>query len=144
MQPENEDAEFDPHDPPADVRSGGHMSAPPGVFIAAGPPIRRMVHDKTPVSPGSRKPDGFVGSVLDITPTILAMLRIPIGRDMDGRPLTRIFDDEFEIDRQPAAIDTHDGAEFFDKRRKEPVLTPGEMERLEQLRALGYIGDGGG
>ena len=82
-----------------------------------------------------------VGSVLDITPTILAMMRIPVGKDMDGRVLTKIFRDEFRIDRQSAAIDTHDTTEFLARRGIKALPHPGEKERLKQLRSLGYIGD---
>ncbi len=64
-----------------------------------------------------------------------------IGKDMDGRVLTKIFRDEFRIDRQSAAIDTHDTSEFLARRGIKALPHPGEKERLEQLRSLGYIGD---
>ena len=32
-----------------------------------------------------------VGSVLDVTPTILAMLGIPAGEDMEGRVMSDVF-----------------------------------------------------
>jgi hypothetical protein len=69
------------------------------------------------------------------------MLRIPIGQDMDGRVLADIFRDDFQIDRQPRAVKTHDTKDFLASRSKRPVPQPGQRERLDQLRSLGYLGD---
>jgi len=138
MHPVNLEARFDPDDPPSDIDSGGHPDAPPGVFIAAGPGIRASVE-------GKRSQDVVasdletVGSVLDVTPTILAMMRIRIGQDMDGLPLVQLFEEEVEIARQPAPVPTHDTAEFLAGRGHPAPTHPGEQERLEQLRRLGYI-----
>ena len=33
----------------------------------------------------------FGASLLDITPTILTMFDLPIGKDMDGKPLLKHF-----------------------------------------------------
>ena len=45
-----------------------------------------------------------------------------------------------EIERQPPPVETHADADFLASRGGEPVLDPGEAERIKQLRALGYIG----
>ena len=133
-------ARFDPADPPSDVNSGNHQDAPDAFFLAAGPHIRKVAGCS--LGQGlSRQDLKTVGSVLDITPTLLAMMRIPVGKDMDGRVLTKIFRDEFQIDRQSAAIYTHDTSEFLSRRGIKALPHPGEKERLEQLRSLGYIGD---
>ena len=131
---------FDLNKPHVNINSGHHQDAPDAVFLAAGPHIRRMPASRS-AQDLSRQDLKRVGSVFDITPTILAMMRIPVGKDMDGRVLTKIFRDEFQINLQTAAVDTHDTSEFFARRRIKALPHPGEKERLEQLRSLGYIGD---
>ncbi len=137
MQPVNQGARFDPDAPPADINSGHHLDAPPGVFIAAGPLIR------APAALGRDAPSDVarsglprIGSVLDITPTILAMLGIPVGLDMDGVVLRDVLVDV----QQPPPIATHDTPAFLAARTqgKRPQ-DPAEQERIEQLRNLGYL-----
>ncbi|MDY7110430.1 MAG: alkaline phosphatase family protein [Planctomycetota bacterium] len=130
---------FDPDDPPDDVNSGHHLDGPPGIFIAAGPCFRESRIDK-PLAELERRDLPVIGSVEDITPTILAMQRIPLGADMTGEVMTDIFRDEFHIDRQPRMMATHDTEEFFANQQRETPIVPGDQERLDQLRSLGYIG----
>lgn len=120
--------------------SGHHRDAPPGALLAMGPFVRRM---GLPRSVGALRREGLttVGTVMDIAPTILAAMRIPLGRDMEGRVLERLFTPEFDIARQPPPVDTHDTPEFRAERPKPPQAGAGERERMEQLKALGYIGD---
>ena len=62
--------------------SGTHEGAPDGFFLAVGDGIR----------------SGAVlgpASVLDVTPTILYLFGLPVSRDMEGRVLTEILDEEF-------------------------------------------------
>jgi len=69
-------------------------------------------------------------SVLDITPTILAWLGLPVGEDMDGRVA------DFVGIERVARIASHDGTpvEWIDS------APSGSDERiLENLRALGYL-----
>jgi predicted AlkP superfamily phosphohydrolase/phosphomutase len=115
-----------------EIRSAAHEEAPPGVLIAAGPAVR--------AERGGRR-DGeapeVVGSVLDVTPTLLHLFGLPVGRDMDGRVLTELLEDPWGSE-PPAAVGTHDMPEFRDVRQGD-VETPWEEERIEQLRGLGYI-----
>lgn len=60
--------------------SGYHDHAPDGLMMIAGPGVAHG------------KPLGKA-SVLDVTPTLLYYLRLPVGKDMDGHPLTRLFQD---------------------------------------------------
>ena len=139
MHPVNMEGRFDPDAPPANVNSGNHQDAPPGVFIAAGPGIRQSAVNKRPQD--LSQPDlKSVGSVLDITPTLLAMMRIPVGKDMDGYVLSELFQEDVQIARQPAPIPTHDTAAFLARGQRQAPPHPSEEERLEQLRSLGYIG----
>lgn len=137
----NLNGHFDPDDPPSNINSGDHYNAPPALFLAAGPNIRTLPMDK-PLKSLTRQDLEKICTVFDITPTILAMMRIPIGRDMDGHVVTRIFHDEFQINLQPRTIATHDTAEFFAYRGKKSLPHPNEKERIRQLHSLGYIGGG--
>ncbi len=137
MAPVNRGARFDADRPPADVNSAEHQDAPPGVLIAAGPAIERG--RPFPLSELTRGDLVDLGNVFDLAPTILAMLRIPLGRDLEGRVLEDLFRPEMRIAEQPPAIATHDTAEFLAAQQGERPRSPGEAERLEQLRSLGYI-----
>jgi Flp pilus assembly protein TadD len=76
-------------------------------------------------------------TVLDVAPTLLALLGIPPARDMPGRVL-----DEALTAPVPAPVGTHEGAP------RRPVGAPTsedpavDAEVLERLEALGYL-DGG-
>jgi predicted AlkP superfamily phosphohydrolase/phosphomutase len=64
------------------MRSGTHGGAPDGLLLAVGGGIR----------PGSV----FLGgSVLDVTPTVLYLMGLPVARDMEGRVLTEIVTEDF-------------------------------------------------
>jgi hypothetical protein len=80
-----------------------------------------------------------LGSVKDIAVTVLALLRIPVGLDMEGRVLTELIADTFDIDNQPNPVDTHDTEEFRANRPKFEPRAARDRERRRQLRALGYI-----
>jgi hypothetical protein len=80
-------------------------------------------------------------SVLDITPTILYLLGLPVAKDMDGRVLTEIFTQEYLRKNPITYIESYENlfkAEPFEKKapHRERKL---EKELLEQLRSLGYI-----
>ena len=137
--PFNLNGRFDP-DNPSKFSSGSHSDAPPGILIAAGPHILKS-HKNQPIQSLNREDLERAGSVLDITPTILTMMHIPIGKDMDGTAMRNMFGDDFFIESQPAAIATHDTAEYLASRFEKALSPPGEQERLEQLRSLGYIDD---
>jgi predicted AlkP superfamily phosphohydrolase/phosphomutase len=62
--------------------SGTHAGAPDGVLLAVGDGIRA----------GAVLQDA---SVLDVAPTILYLMGLPVARDMEGRVLTEIIEEEF-------------------------------------------------
>jgi hypothetical protein len=116
--------------------SGGHLSGPPAVLIAAGPDIRAGGRDPSSVQPADL---GQIGSILDVTPTVLALLGIPIGRDMDGDALRQLLTEEL-LERQPVhyvSANTEPG--WFARRTKTMLANDDAAERIEQLRALGYL-----
>jgi predicted AlkP superfamily phosphohydrolase/phosphomutase/tetratricopeptide (TPR) repeat protein len=96
---------------------------PFGIFVARGPGLKQ---DELV----------FGASLLDVAPTVLTMLGLPVGKDMEGRVLTQMFS-------QPVA------PEFIETYETEPTgEAPGEVpeedpwaaqEALKQLVALGYI-----
>ena len=76
-----------------------------------------------------------MGSVLDITPTLLALKGLPRAADMDGAPLAELI----ETAVAGTVVPTHDTPEWLATRRARMREAIHESERLEQLRSLGYI-----
>jgi hypothetical protein len=118
--------------------SGGHTRSEPGVLIASGGLARR-----TPVAPSgvSLEPGDLpaLGSVYDITPTILALAGLAVGEDMGGAILKDVLR-EGVLDRVPLrTVASHDTAEWLESRPQEMLSAEAEKERLDQLRSLGYI-----
>jgi len=112
--------------------SGGHGRltpgapiAPAGMLVMAGPGIR---------SGGARLERAHV---LDVAPTLLYLLGLPAGEDMLGRVLTGAM--------APGAPEPRPRIESWESvgRLREPGRIPvepeGDAERMERLRALGYI-----
>jgi predicted AlkP superfamily phosphohydrolase/phosphomutase len=96
--------------------SGDHH--PEGIFIAAGKGIRR----------------GFKlenASVLDMTPTMLALMGLPVGRDMDGRVLEEMFAAKLPVQ----FIDTWENADWQYQKDEEQSTE----ELKNHLRSLGYL-----
>lgn len=80
-------------------------------------------------------------SVLDITPTILALCGLPVAEDMDGKVLEDAIDPGF-LERHPvASIATyeHESADAESGGPGEAIESPLDEEILEELRSLGYI-----
>jgi len=121
-------------------RPWGHQDGPDAFFLAAGTSVRPT--GGPAASSLARSNLRRIGSILDITPTLLALLGIPVGLDMDGR----VLDSEFRSlpgTQRPAPIATHDTKEWLAARAGQAApgatTSDDEAERLEQLRALGYI-----
>lgn len=102
--------------------------SPYGIFVMKGPGIRR---DDTV----------FGASLLDVTPTLLALYGLPVGEDMDGKVLLHAFETPPEIETikswedVPGADGSH-GPGFT--RRDEDTRA-----ELQQLIDLGYVEDPG-
>lgn len=92
--------------------------------------------------PGIKKDERIYGaSLVDITPTILTLFGLPVGADMDGRPLVEIFDKEPEI-RSIPSWEAVEGD--FGGHKSETKLGADEAKELmQQFVALGYIDDPG-
>ena len=108
--------------PEYDTRMSG-VHHPDGVAIYSGPGVQA----------GARVEQG---SVLDVLPTLLALLGRPIGRDMDGQPLTQVIRPEFLAQHPLTYVDTYDtGLEVQETQAEEPA----SEELMSRLRALGYV-----
>jgi predicted AlkP superfamily phosphohydrolase/phosphomutase len=73
--------------------SGTHEHAPDGFLLAYG----------RDVAPGRKQR----GSIVDVTPTILYFLGVPVGRDMDGFARADVFAAPFTAERPIAYIPSH-------------------------------------
>jgi len=108
-----------------DVAVGIEMHREDGIIFISGPGIKR---------------GGSIAgaSVLDATPTVLALAGLPVARDMDGRPLTEAMSRTF-LERHPVIhIDSYEVGDAPDGDLT-PIESPVDDEIKEMLRSLGYI-----
>jgi Type I phosphodiesterase / nucleotide pyrophosphatase len=75
--------------------SGTHETAPDGFLLAYGASVLRGRQQGR-------------ASVVDVTPTILYFLGLPLGRDMDGYAITDLFERSFTDERPITFIPTYD------------------------------------
>jgi len=103
--------------------SGQHDDAPDGIIILSGRGIRRGVTVSD-------------ASVYDVTPTVLALMGIPVGRDMDGRVLSDVIAPEFLARHPIRYIETHETQE-----RGEQVAIESSVDEVvvQRLKDLGYL-----
>jgi len=115
--------------------TGHHLDGPPGVFIAAGPGIARFGDVAHFVQQNELEE---CGAILDLAPTVLALLGIPRAADMPGRALAALLTEPARASATLAPVATHDTG--FRAAREEDV--PEEMRRnyIERYKQLGYIG----
>jgi tetratricopeptide (TPR) repeat protein/predicted AlkP superfamily phosphohydrolase/phosphomutase len=94
-----------------------------GIALAAGPGVKK----------GGRLEGA---SILDVAPTVLALLGVPASRELEGAPFRGAF--------EPGALREPPRIERFAPARAAPAGAAGADdatdERLERLRALGYLG----
>jgi predicted AlkP superfamily phosphohydrolase/phosphomutase/tetratricopeptide (TPR) repeat protein len=79
----------------------------------------------------------YGATLLDVAPTVLALLGLPIGEDMDGRVLVQAFEEPLEIERIPSweEVPGECGMHPSDLR-----MDPAAAQAvLQQFVALGYI-----
>lgn len=101
--------------------TGTHSVETKGIFMAAGPDIDPSFGAKAVHS-------------LDITPTLLYALGLPVAEDFDGKARTRLFRAEFREAHPLRTVPSWGEAE-------EGAATASEIdeELKDELRALGYI-----
>ncbi|MCK4546295.1 MAG: tetratricopeptide repeat protein [Candidatus Eisenbacteria sp.] len=76
-------------------------------------------------------------SVLDITPTVLYMLGLPVASDMDGVVLTEAFARGFVENNPVLRIPSYESGETSEPQA--PVASPDDTALRERLAALGYV-----
>lgn len=135
MHAVNTDHVFEADDPPQRANSANHLDAPPGVIIAAGGGFRAAGRPGSPAGKLDLSSMPTLGSVLDVTPTLLVLEDIPLGEDMDGEPMWDLIAAGHEV----RSVPTHDTSEWEATRAERIREAVDQTERLEQLRALGYI-----
>ena len=76
------------------VRSGSHERAPDGFLLAYGSNVAHGVFPR--------------GAIVDLAPTVLYYLGLPVGRDMDGFARTDLFAHTYTIEHSVSYIATHE------------------------------------
>ena len=104
----------------------GHKDGPAGFLVIAGANVAAGV-----------SPEDV--ELADITPTVLALLGMPAGEDMDGRVLDELFTPEWRTSYPVERITTYDTPEWITARDRTPVPSDADEELLERLEALGYL-----
>lgn len=95
-----------------------------GIFVAAGP--------------GIKKDERIYGAgLLDVAPTILSLFDLPVGEDMDGKPLVHICENPPKIKTIPSWDDVQGNAGTHPE--DYTIDSRDAAESLQQLVALGYI-----
>lgn len=119
--------------------SGNHTRTPPGVFLAAGPHVEARAADAPALDTLARADVPLVGTVLDVLPTLLTLLELPLGDDMPGSPMVSVIDAAWLAAHPPGRVTTHDDDAWREAHARLRAESVDLDERLEQLRALGYI-----
>jgi len=125
-----------------DIRTAHLDHEPSGILLAAGPQIRQGATIEG-------------ASVLDITPTLLHYLGLPVGRDMDGKVLEKLFEPAFREAHPIRYVATYEDAEpkrladegealaaerdARDGEHAEAYDAEALAENLAALEALGYV-----
>jgi predicted AlkP superfamily phosphohydrolase/phosphomutase/tetratricopeptide (TPR) repeat protein len=89
--------------------------------------------------PGLKKNERLYGaSILDVTPTILTLLGLPLGSDMDGRPWLEAFEQPVKADRifSWEGVGDDKAGLHTGQSRQDPAEA---AQAIEQLVELGYI-----
>ncbi len=74
--------------------------------------------------------------IYDITPTLLYLFNLPVGKDMNGKVLLNAFQDEFQKKRKVQTIATYETGLPIRKTKRSEEL---DKKVLEDLKSLGYI-----
>lgn len=120
-----------PIDTPPDIEgTPGLWHTMDGVLIVAGPPIR----------PGHLQiePD-----LLDVTPTLLALLGLPAALDMPGHPISQIFRKGAEPRIPPIEVASYEEIGEPLQSTTTAGSSPQDAEMIARLAALGYVQSGG-
>ncbi|GEM_PF-3876175 len=103
--------------------SGQHWNAPHGIFISSGQGIRNITERQEI-------------RLIDVMPTIVRWMNLPLARDLDGQPKHEFFTDEFA--RKNPVHEVPSYGEYMPERRG---ISPQEVDHeiRNELKSLGYI-----
>jgi predicted AlkP superfamily phosphohydrolase/phosphomutase len=101
----------------------GHDDGPDGVFIAAGQNIQK-------------NPKLGEVRLVDIAPTVLALLQMKGAEDMDGRVLDELLVKSWREAYPKEKVPTYDTADW---QEQVPIASGADEELMNRLRALGYV-----
>jgi hypothetical protein len=94
-----------------------------GILIALGENFKRGYHLEK-------------AAIIDLAPTILYAMGIPVPSDMDGSVLKEIFEEDYLHDHPISFTHAHEEIE----RKGEKVYSEDEQMKIEErLRGLGYL-----
>ncbi len=112
--------------------------------IPAGPAIEHRSLGIIAMRGDGIRAGGSVGpaSILDVTPTVLALYGLPVGDDMDGRVLSQAFTAPPRLETIPSWDDVAGGDGRHPPHARLDALA--SQDALEQLIALGYVERPGG
>lgn len=79
----------------------------------------------------------YGASLLDVAPTVLTLFGLPVGRDMDGRPLAEVFDKPIEPDYIPTWETVAGESGMYPPETQQDPWA--EQAALERLIELGYV-----
>src|SRR5262249_6046534 len=102
-----------------------------GIIVLSGAPFRKHAELSE-------------ASVLDVTPTILTALGLPVAEDMDGRPLLDAFEPSFLSSHPVRYVPTYETAAAVASARPSTTVTApsdpqGDEELKQKLESLGYL-----
>jgi hypothetical protein len=124
----------------AAVNSGHHLAGEPGVLIAAGPAFRSAPLSQAGSGTDTGATAGGIplrrGTVFDMTPTLLHLLGLEVGRDMPGVVLTDLLAENSTAAAPIAYTSSHD---TLQNQAQNAGVDGMDEERLRQLRSLGYV-----
>lgn len=110
------------NDDPYWYLSGNHKSN--GILLMKGPHVKQGVVLKD-------------AHVLDVAPTILYLLGLQVGADMEGRVLSNALDTQFLASNPIFYVPSYEGS--GPRGDTAPIMSPTDEQEMERLRALGYI-----
>lgn len=138
IRPINTELRVQAGDPPRRTNSAHHREAPPGVLVAAGPAIREPAGWPASPTSGTGTPPS-VGGILDVLPTLLALMQVPVGEDLSGEVLESLLRPGRLGASPPRYVETHETEGWSPGETGTTSEPLDEEERLDQLRSLGYI-----
>ncbi len=105
-----------------EMNGNQHEFGPPGVIMLYGKPFKKGYRIEN-------------ASVFDIAPTVLYLLGLAVGEDMEGKILTEALDPQWLSSHPIRTIDTYETV----RRKHKKIPRKVSEETLKRLKAVGYI-----